>query len=244
MHGTLSWDPSHARELSSHYQAAPAARIVEAVIKVGFPGRIALVSSFGAESAVLLHMAAAVDPAVPVIFLETGKLFPETLEYRDRLIDRLGLVDVRPAQPAAADLADHDPNGRLWAADPDRCCFLRKVLPLRQALKGFDAWFTGRKRYQGGARAHLEMFEAQDGRVKINPLAHWDRHRIDTYIGRNRLPRHPLEAEGYPSIGCVPCTTPVGAGEGARTGRWCGRAKTECGIHLPSPQGLQPADTR
>lgn len=232
MHGTLSWDPSHAHELSSRYQAAPAARIVEAVIEVEFPSRIALVSSFGAESAVLLHLAAAVDPAVPVIFLETGKLFPETLEYRNRLIDRLGLADVRSVRPAAVDLADHDRNGQLWATDPDRCCFLRKVLPLHQALQGFDAWFTGRKHHHGGNRRDLPVFEAEDGRIKVNPLAHWSHERVQAYFDRHGLPRHPLGGE-FPSIGCVPCTTPAGAEEGVRTGRWRGLEKSECGIHEP-----------
>lgn len=227
------WNDGLARDLNRQFGDAPAARIVEAVIEGEFSGRIALVSSFGAESAVLLHLAAAVDPAVPVIFLETGKLFPETLEYRDRLIDRLGLADVRSLRPAAADLADHDPNGRLWAADPDRCCFLRKVLPLHQALQGFDAWFTGRKRHHGGDRADLPVFEAEDGRIKVNPLAHWSHERVQAYLDKHGLPRHPLENE-FPSIGCVPCTAPAGAEEGVRAGRWRGLEKTECGIHGPA----------
>ena len=233
---------ARARALAERYAGQTAAQVIEAMVGCAFPGRIALVSSFGAESAVMLHIAAAVDPRLPVIFLDTGKLFPETLDYCDRLVDALGLTELRRVTPEARDLAAYDPAGDLWADDPDRCCHIRKVLPLKRALLGFDAWFTGRKRHHGGDRAALPVFEAADGRVKINPLAHWDRHRIDTYLRRNRLPRHPLEAEGYPSIGCVPCTAPAGLGEDPRAGRWRGLAKSECGIHLARrPAAAPPA---
>ena len=223
---------ARAAALADRYAGNVAADVIEAMVGCEFPGRIALVSSFGAESAVMLHIAAAVDPAMPVIFLDTGKLFPETLEYCNRLVDALGLTNLRRVTPEARELAAYDPADDLWADGPDRCCHIRKVLPLKRALLGFDAWFTGRKRHHGGGRADLPVFEAQDGRVKVNPLAHWDRHRVDTYIRRNRLPRHPLEAVGYPSIGCVPCTAPVGAGDDPRAGRWPGLAKGECGIHF------------
>ncbi|HEY4636366.1 MAG TPA: phosphoadenylyl-sulfate reductase [Rhodospirillales bacterium] len=233
---------ARARRLADCYAGKTAADIIEAMVGCEFPGLIALVSSFGAESAVMLHIAVSVDPALPVIFLDTGKLFPETLEYCERLVDALGLRDVRRVTPAARDLLVHDPRGDLWADHANSCCHIRKVLPLKRALVGFDAWFTGRKRHQGGDRARLEVFEAQDGRVKVNPLAHWDRHRIDTYLRRNRLPRHPLEAKGYPSIGCISCTAPVGAGEEPRAGRWRGLSKSECGIHLAArPEAFRPS---
>ena len=198
-----------------------------------FPKRIAAVSSFGAESAVLLHMLAEADPSVPVIFLDTGKLFPETLRYRDTLVARLGLTDVRSARPDAAHLTRVDPDGQLWQDDPDLCCWNRKVEPLEEALNGFAAWITGRKRMHGGSRAGLDLVESgPDGRIKINPLASWNAADIAGYFARHDLPRHPLVAAGYRSIGCAPCTAAIADGEAPRAGRWSGTGKTECGIHL------------
>ena len=191
-------------------------------------GRIALVSSFGAEAVVLLHLVARIEPMTPVLFLETGMLFPETLDYQRRVAKLLGLGDVRLIRPGKRPAPD------LHRTDPDACCDLRKTVPLERALGGFDAWITGRKRYQGGQRAALEFFEAETGtgRIKINPLAHWGTGDVADYIAENRLPRHPLVAQGYPSIGCRPCTTRVSDGEDPRAGRWRGTDKTECGIHF------------
>ena len=202
------------------------------VIGGRFAGKTALVSSFGAESAVLLHLVASVDRDTPVIFLETGKLFAETLTYRDRLAGLLGLTDLRSIRPDAAAIAAADPTGDLWQSDPDRCCSLRKVEPLARALDGFAAWVNGRKRYQGGGRNGLPLVERVDGRIKLNPLANWSTARIEDYFAEHRLPRHPLDAEGYGSIGCEPCTTPVSSDEDGRAGRWRGTEKTECGIHF------------
>ncbi|HET6182232.1 MAG TPA: phosphoadenylyl-sulfate reductase [Acetobacteraceae bacterium] len=194
-------------------------------------GRVALVSSFGAESAVLLHMAAAIDRAVLVIFLDTGKLFAETLRYRETLAARLGLTNVRTARPDPGRVGRADPRGALWREDPDACCWQRKVEPLDAALAGSDAWITGRKRFQGATRADLEPVErGPDGRVTLNPLVDWGPNDIAAYFVRHDLPPHPLTALGYRSIGCAPCTRP---GAATREGRWAGRAKTECGIHLP-----------
>lgn len=204
-----------------------------------YRGRIALVSSFGAESAVVLHMVAALDPATPVIFLDTGKLFPETLRYRDLLVRRLGLRDLRTARPEPARIAEIDPLGTLWRSEPDMCCWQRKVEPLDAALAGFAAWITGRKRYQGGLRRNLPMVEAgPDGRVKVNPLAGWSMDDVARYFAEHDLPRHPLEAQGYRSIGCMSCTRPALDGEDPRAGRWPGFEKHECGIHLPRPAPL------
>ena len=196
-------------------------------------GRTALVSSFGAESAVLLDMVATVDPALPVIFLETGKLFPETLAYRDELVHLLGLEDVRSVGPDRQELKALDPDGTLHARDPDLCCHIRKTHPLAAALEGFDAWITGRKRFQGGLRGALPTIEGESstGRIKLNPLARWSAEDIDRYLALRNLPRHPLVADGYLSIGCMPCTRPVKPGETARSGRWWGLDKVECGIH-------------
>ncbi len=217
----------------------PAAEcVLEAMIQDRFAGKIALVSSFGTESAILLHMIAAIDKATPVIFLDTGKLFAETLVYRDALVARLGLTDVRNIRPSGAQLAAWDPDGRLWEKDPDLCCAIRKTNPLDEALEGFDAWITGRKRSQGGTRTNMMTVEAgPDGRTTVNPLAYWDDDMIEGYFGRHDLPRHPLQAAGYTSIGCATCTAMPRPGEDKRSGRWSGLDKTECGIHLPRHLG-------
>jgi phosphoadenosine phosphosulfate reductase len=201
--------------------------------------RTAVVSAFGGESVVLLHMVAEVDPTLPVIFLDTGRHFPETLAYRDQLVDRLGLKDLRTAYPNRQELQRHDRRGRLFAEDPDFCCDIRKTQPLAEELEGFAAWITGRKRFQGGLRAALEPIEAEPGtgRLKLNPLATWDAQRIEAYRAAHDLPAHPLVAKGYRSIGCASCTRPTRPGEPARAGRWFGIDKTECGIHLPTPYG-------
>jgi len=205
-------------------------------------GRTAVVSSFGAESVVLLHMAACVDRRLPVIFLDTRKHFPATLAYRDELVARLGLLDARTARPDPLVALEADPDGRLHARDPDDCCQIRKTLPLERALAGFDAWITGRKRFQGGLRTGLETIEPDPatGRIKLNPLARWSIEAVEAYRAHHDLPAHPLLAQGYLSIGCAPCTRAVAAGANPRAGRWFGIDKVECGIHL----GAQPVPQR
>ena len=193
-------------------------------------GRVAVVSSFGAESAVLLDLVAAVDRSMPLIFINTQKMFGETLAYRDSLAEQLGFTDLRVYRPDPYEIARRDDKSLRWAYDPDGCCDLRKVEPLRRALAGFDAWISGRKGFQAG-RAGLPRFELDKGRLKINPLADWDKPAIDAHFTARKLPRHPLEAAGYPSIGCQPCTSQVQPGEDPRAGRWRHWDKTECGIH-------------
>jgi phosphoadenosine phosphosulfate reductase len=210
--------------------------LLEDAIHGFFRGNIALVSSFGAEAAVLLHLVAQIDRNVPVIFLDTGKLFGETLRYRDALIARLGLTDVRNIEPDASAVAHYDSDGMLFKRDPDACCRLRKVEPLERALQDFSAWINGRKRFQGGLRGGLPMIEETFGRIKFNPLATWSAREIEAYFSACDLPRHPLEADGYRSIGCMPCSSPMVVGEEIRAGRWRGRDKTECGIHLAPPR--------
>lgn len=200
-------------------------------------GQIALVSSFGAESVVLLHMAAQFRPDVPVIFLDTEMLFPETLEYQRKVAQALGLNDVRVITPDRNAVLTEDVDGLLHQAEPDACCDLRKTRPLEQALQGFDGWITGRKRYQGGQRASLPFFEKDGRRIKVNPLANWNIADLQAYMTDHDLPRHPLVAKGYPSIGCMPCTTRVGDHEDPRAGRWRDSEKTECGIHFAPGQG-------
>ncbi|BAT20399.1 MULTISPECIES: phosphoadenylyl-sulfate reductase [Asaia] len=198
-------------------------------------GRMALVSSFGAESALLLALVADIDRDFPIFFLDTKRHFPETLSYRDALIDHLGLTGVVNIAPSAKALHDRDPQDMLADFDPDACCALRKVEPMDDALNDFDAWITGRKRGQAATRASMAVFEPlADGRAKINPLASWTRERIASEMTRRDLPRHPLTALGFKSIGCAPCTRAVAEGEDPRAGRWAGQTKTECGIHLPA----------
>lgn len=205
--------------------------LMRVAIEELFPGRIALVSSFGAESAVLLHMAAKIDKALPVLFVDTGVMFPETLAYRDTLVDHLGLSNVKSIGPSAVLLAEEDPENFLWSSNPDRCCEIRKVLPLAKALEPYEAWISGRKRFQAHTRSDLPLFEPEGGRIKVNPLAEWGPSEILNYMDAHGLPRHPLVAKGYLSIGCIACTSPVKPGEHSRAGRWRGREKVECGLH-------------
>ena len=205
--------------------------IIELALRDAFPGRAAVVSSFGSESVVLLHLVAQVDPATPILFLNTGKLFGETLRYRDRLQDLLGLTDLRAIGPHPDDRAARDPEGTLWSRDTDACCNFRKVLPLKRALEGFSAQITGRKRFQTNARHEMLPVEYFEGRFRFNPLAEWSLADLEAYIVKHNLPRHPLVEDGYPSIGCMPCTRRVLSGESYRDGRWAGLDKDECGIH-------------
>ncbi|WP_425043795.1 phosphoadenylyl-sulfate reductase [Primorskyibacter sp. S87] len=197
-------------------------------------GEIALVSSFGAESVVLLHMAAVSDRDTPVLFVDTQLLFAETLVYQAEVAERLGLRNVSVIRANQEDIEREDPYGALRLGDTDACCTLRKTIPLQRALAGYDGWITGRKRFQSGTRAAMDFFEVEDGtgRIKVNPLAHWAPEDVRAYMEENRLPRHPLVAKGYPSIGCAPCTSPVKEGEDPRAGRWRDQNKEECGIHF------------
>jgi phosphoadenosine phosphosulfate reductase len=226
-------DPAIAARLAE-LRARAKGRDALGVLKLAleeFPRQAAVVSSFGSESVVLLHLMAQADPATPVLFLNTGKLFGETLRYRDRLQDELGLTDVRSVGPHPDDRAKYDPEGTLWSKSTDACCNFRKVVPLRHALEGFSAQITGRKKFQTTARAAMEPVEYFEGRFRFNPLAEWTLADLEAYAEQHNLPRHPLVEDGYPSIGCIPCTRRVAAGEGYRDGRWAGLDKDECGIH-------------
>ncbi|MGC2140797.1 MAG: phosphoadenylyl-sulfate reductase [Methylovirgula sp.] len=233
--GLLFGDQITASRVAEKFFALDAQKLLRLAIEDLFPRRIALVSSFGADSAVLLHMISEIDPATAVLFLDTLQLFPETLTYRDQLVEQLGLTNVVTLKPDEKLLAAEDPDKFLWAHNPDRCCEIRKVLPLAAALQPYDAWITGRKRFQAATRATLPLFEAEGTRVKINPLAAWTKADIDAYFESHGLPRHVLVAKNYFSIGCVPCTSPTRPGEDVRAGRWRGRGKTECGVHATTP---------
>ena len=220
--------------LNARYRHHGATSVLGDALRDPELGRIAMVSSFGAESVALLHLVAVTSRHTPVLFIDTEMLFPETLVYQSELAVRLDLSNVRIVRARLADTLAADPEGTLHRHNPDACCDLRKTEPLQRALGGFDAWITGRKRYQGGKRAALDFFEVEEatGRIKINPLAHWTSEDVAEYIQANRLPRHPLVAKGYPSIGCAPCTSQVRSGEDPRAGRWRGQDKDECGIHF------------
>ncbi|HEY0912558.1 MAG TPA: phosphoadenylyl-sulfate reductase [Bradyrhizobium sp.] len=220
-----------AGELDRALRDASPAEIIAAALQAVGRERLALVSSFGTESAALLKVMADVDPAIPVVFLDTGWLFEETLAYRDMLIEKIGLRDVRSIQPLEQDLSRHDPERELWFNDPDACCRIRKVEPLARALAQFSAWINGRKRFQGGLRASIPVVEADGARLKFNPFANISPQEIEAIYKLGDLPPHPLVASGYLSIGCMPCSSRTARGEDARAGRWRGKAKTECGIH-------------
>lgn len=224
--------------------------LLRVMINDEFKGRIALVSSFGSGSALLLSLVAEVNPAVPVLFLETQKHFDETLAYVETLKKQLGLTNLQLLTPNPTLLNNTDPAGELWKTQPNRCCWLRKVEPLKRALDegGYEALITGRKRYQTPQRAEMETIEmGEDGRFRVNPLAFWDAQKVKDEFASRGLPEHPLVAKGYPSIGCAPCTRPVKEGEDERAGRWAhtaelpgGEQKIECGIHTDDSKPIKP----
>jgi phosphoadenosine phosphosulfate reductase len=220
-----------AQTLDHALRDASPAHVIETALKTVGREKLALVSSFGTESAALLKVMADVDPAIPVIFLDTGWLFEETLAYRDTLIATLGLRDVRSIKPLEEALSRQDPDRELWFSDPDACCRIRKVEPLARALKPFSAWINGRKRFQGGARAEIPVVEDDGAKLKFNPFANVSREEIEAIYKLAQLPPHPLVASGYLSVGCMPCSSRTAPDEEARAGRWRGRPKTECGIH-------------
>jgi phosphoadenosine phosphosulfate reductase len=227
----LFGDAIAASRMETRFAQLSARALLRLAIQDLFPGKIALVSSFGADSVVLLHMVAEIDKATPVVFVDTGQHFPETLAYRDRLVEQLGLSNIVEASPDAATLTREDPEKFLFASDPDRCCEIRKVAPLAATLDAYDAWITGRKGFQTSDRSRLPLFEAEGERVKVNPLVGWNGADLIAYIKQHDLPPHPLVAKGFPSIGCLPCTSRVLPGEDPRAGRWRGKGKQECGIH-------------
>ena len=219
-------------DLNRRYAGANPSDVTIGACRDEFPGQVAVLSSFGADAAVLLHMVAEVDRTIPVIFLDTLRHFPETLAYRDRLVAVLRLENVVVATPRPAHVEADDPDGDLHARDKDLCCHIRKTMPMLEAMRPYAAFFTGRKRYQTATRSTLETFDFQDRWIKVNPLADMSAADLEAYFDKYRLPRHPLVAEGYPSIGCEPCTSRVARGDDQRSGRWAGSMKTECGIHI------------
>ena len=205
-------------------------------------GRIALSSSFGPESGVLLHMVSRIDPSIPVLFLETGYHFPETLEYKEALIRFLGLknvIDLKADPKPKAEVVKRY-EGVPYEKDPDLCCQINKVEPLDEALRNYDAWMSGIRRQQTDFRKSIRIaeeykrktgYESPQPLYKISPLANLTSREMWWYLKEHGIPKHPLYDKGYLSVGCWPCTRPVQAGDDERSGRWAGKAKTECGIH-------------
>ncbi len=229
-----------ADALTARFEGVDTLTMLRALFAEDLLGKTAVVSSFGAESAVLLHLIAATDPSIPVIFVDTLKMFPATLAYRDTLVAAFGIEHSWTVEPDITALFAQDEKGLRWSYDPDGCCAIRKVEPLARAKHGLDSWISGRKAFQSSTRQNIARFEVEDGRLKVNPLGDWVRADLAAYFDRFTLPRHPLEAEGYPSIGCQPCTSRVQPGEDPRAGRWRGWDKVECGIHTPARPGEDP----
>jgi len=242
--GEAAFMRSMAAEAAVMLDGKPADRILSWAAAV--VPRFVLTSSFGAESAVLLHLASVVAPEVPVLFLDTGFHFDATLQFRRDLARDLGLT-VLDLRPDLSVLQQEQRFGDLPTTDPDRCCSMRKTIPLRRALASFDGWATGVRRSQTPERAATPVVEARshDGRwlVKVAPLAAWTDADVNAYLDEHGLPRHPMVADGYPSIGCAPCTSQVTDGSDPRTGRWQGQGKSECGIHLAEDGTIVRATT-
>lgn len=237
-----SFTQAAADALNARFEGVGTEEMLRTLVSEGVLGKVAVVSSFGTESAVLLHLVAQADRTIPVIFVDTLKMFPETLAYRDTLIDAFAIENSWVVTPDHDVLAAKDNTGLRWSYDPDGCCEIRKVEPLARAKNGLDAWISGRKAFQSQTRQNLPRFEVEDGRLKLNPLGDWTKDDLEAYFIRHQLPRHPLEEQGYLSIGCEPCTSKVKPGEDPRAGRWRGWDKVECGIHTPSTPIGDPED--
>jgi phosphoadenosine phosphosulfate reductase len=219
--------PEDVRRQASLFRSARPESVIKWALTM-FPGKTVLTASFGAGGVVLAHILSRIDRRVPVVFLDTRLHFRETYAFKNQFAARYGLslLELTPLK---------DP-GPLYETDPDRCCTLRKVEPLRRAIAGYDAWITAVRRDQADTRKAIEVLEyheVDDGRpiVKVFPLAHWSQADVWRYIRENDLPHHPLLDQGYTSIGCWPCTRPTLPGEHQRAGRWSGKGKTECGLH-------------
>lgn len=221
-------------QLNAKYREKDALEVLRDAIENTWKGRIAILSSFGAEAAIGLHLVSRVAPDTPVLFLDTGRLFAQTEQYQRELSEKLGLTNVRVIRPSETEISDKDADGKLWSRNADACCDLRKVRPLDSLLGEYDALITGRKRFHGGDRMSLPLVERINGRIRVNPLSNWSSQEIDAYFKRYDLPRHPLTEMGYASIGCWTCTAPA-SDSNVRSGRWSGQDKSECGIHRPSP---------
>ena len=219
--------------LAQHFEPLRAEELVEFAAEA-FGGRLVLTCSWQLGTSILVHMTRQVAPETRLVEIDTGLLFPETHATRERLVDHYGLEieTLRPLQTVEEQAATQ--GEALWARDPDRCCGLRKVAPLEQAIRDADGWLTGIRRDQTSARALAPklVLDSRRGVVKVQPLVDWSERDCWRYIFQNGIPYNELHDRGYPSIGCTPCTRAAGSGEDARAGRWAGSGKTECGLHV------------
>ena len=227
----------HVRDLNQRFETAAPEDIVRWALAEAGLGRIAIASAFQAEGTCLIHMATRVVPDVPILFLETGFHFAETLAFKERLTEQLGLNVVDLVGEYTVERQTEEFGPRLYERDPKLCCQLNKVAPFDRALRGFDAWLTSMRRDSAWTRRNtpiVSQTEFEDGTtlVKVNPIAGWTRQQAWSYLKEHDLPHNPLYDLGFASIGCAPCTRMVFAGEDERAGRWSGLLKTECGIHV------------
>lgn len=222
-----NWDEIHER-----FKAAHPREVLEWAVETYFP-KLTMATAFGPEGCVILHLLSEIEPRVRVFNLDTGYQFQETLELRDRIAERYGIeVEmIRPDTTVEEYEAQH--GGPLYTINPDRCCHDRKLVSLRRASKGYDAWISAIRADQSAHRAKASIvgWDAKFGLAKVNPLLTWTKRDVWAFIVANRVPYNPLHDQGYPSIGCWPCTRAIQEGEDERAGRWAGQAKTECGLH-------------
>ena len=236
---TLPLAPGDAAALADEFEGRPAEDLLIWAAE-RFPGRIVLTCSWQRQSSVLVHMLAELGLDIRIVELDTGLLFPETYATRDRLVARYGIEVERITPRRSVEEQARDEGPELWRSDPDRCCALRKVEPFSRALSGMEAWITGIRRQQSVSRADAKKIEWDAGRgmAKIQPLVDWSDEDVQGYLYARDIPYNRLHDEGYPSIGCTPCTRAVRPGEDPRAGRWAGQEKNECGLHAaPAPTG-------
>lgn len=236
--GVQPFSPEQITEANQLLEGESPQTILRWAVKTFHP-RLTMATAFGAEGCCLIHLLAEIEPGVRIFNLETGYQFPETLELRERLRQRYGIAVefVRPELTVAEYEAEH--GGPLYRIRPDQCCHDRKIVPLRQAVVGYDAWVSAIRKDQTNHRAQagVVQWDAKFSLVKVNPLLQWTRKDVWAFVVKHEVPYNPLHDQNYPSIGCWPCTQPVGEGEDERAGRWAGSGKKECGLHVIEHQG-------
>ena len=226
----MNLDQKEVESLNRQFHKSSPLEIMKKSLNL-FKNKIVYVSSFGTESAMILHMISEIDKNFPIILLNTNFLFSKTIDYKNELINIFKLNNFLEIFPNNADLKKYDPKDNLWKSNVEKCCEIRKVQPLKKFLENYDAWISGRKAYQGGERIDINPFEINNGKIVVNPLANFEQKLVSEYFLNHNLPRHPLFNEGYLSVGCTHCTHKSSNKNNPRSGRWVNQIKTECGIH-------------